>query len=427
MVHHLARPFSAILALVMLLLLNGASAQAQTPAPASRQAPVVELVNSLGGTITTVAISGTVAYVGEGMSLVALDVSDPIHPVRHADLLLSATVRDLQVISGTAYIANDAQGLQIVDVHNLDSLVQLGSYATPEAATGLYVLNGRVYLACGTGGLLIIDVSDPAHPTLLGTYAGIANKVWVTGTLAAVVDGDLRLLNVSNPAHPTLVGSYITQGDAKTVQVSGTVAYLADVGGLGLATINISNPISPTLLGHADTYSYGDGAVSVAGQYAYAQTFGIDILASTAYCQTQIFDVSDPSQPNPLGEWSRVTYRDPCTGNIQVIGNRVYATDGDLQIVDVSAPLTPTVVGSYLPLVKPSAVAVAGHLVYVADEDGRLIILDMVDPLHPTVLGSYSTAPGHPFQVQVWGERAYVAVWEPSIPISLPAACWCWM
>jgi hypothetical protein len=54
---------------------------------AAIDAPVVELVGSFGGALTTLAISGTLAYVGEGAGLTIVDVgnSEP------ASLALSRT------------------------------------------------------------------------------------------------------------------------------------------------------------------------------------------------------------------------------------------------------------------------------------------------------------------------------------------------
>ncbi|NCC32288.1 MAG: hypothetical protein EOM24_09720, partial [Chloroflexia bacterium] len=82
-------------------------------------------------------LSGTVAYVGEGMALVALDVSNPAQPIRRSHLLQPATIRDVQVISATAYLANDEHGLRIVDVRQPDAMVALGGAPTPDAALSI--------------------------------------------------------------------------------------------------------------------------------------------------------------------------------------------------------------------------------------------------------------------------------------------------
>lgn len=409
------------LCLVVLFIGTLRSQHAASPAvsaatTAEPPAPTVELVNSLGGDVRTLALSGTVAYIGEGMALVALDVSNPAQLVRRSHLPLPATVRGLQVISGTAYIADDVQGLQIVDVRQPDALVLLGSFTPPSAAIGVYVVNQRAYLACGTGGLWVLDVSNSAHPAVLGYYAGVARKVWVAGSVAAIVDGDLRLLNVSNPAVLTIAGSYLTPGDATTVQISGTVAYVADPGGLGVATLDISNPSSPTLLGTANYGSDGASAVSVAGSYAYVQTFVSSFMGGKGECSTRILDVSNPRQLTALGGWSRATSSSLCTGNVQVIGNHAYAADGDVQIVEVGDPLGPTVVGNYLPLVRATAVAIVHNVAYVIDSDRDLMILDVTKPLSPTVLGRYATSWGWPGRVQVDGSRAYVTTQDPSHP-----------
>lgn len=391
------------------------STAASTATTANAPEPTVEFVNSLGGAIRTLDLSGTVAYVGEGMALVALDVSNPAQPVRRSRLPLPATVRDMQVISDTAYLANDVYGLHTVDVRQPDALVSLGSAPTPGAALSIAVVDQRVYLACGTGGLWIFDVSDPAHPTVLGSYAGTAHDVAVVGNVAAIVDGDLHLLDISNPALPTLVGSYLTPGEAKTVDLSETVAYLADEGGLGVATVDLSNPASPVLLGTIAYSGYG-GAVSVAGAYAYIQMYTFDILSGGSHCVTQMIDRSDPRQLTVLGTWLRQSFDGQCTGKIQVVGDRAYEANGHVQIVHLSDPQNPTVEGTYLPLVQAKTVAIAKNLAYVTDSDRGLMILDVTNPLSPTVLGRYATEPGRPHHVYVQGSRAYVTTQDPSHP-----------
>src|SRR5262245_23776813 len=48
----------------------------------------IDFVASIGGNVSTVAISGTLAFVGEGAGLAVLDVSDPAAPIRRARLPL---------------------------------------------------------------------------------------------------------------------------------------------------------------------------------------------------------------------------------------------------------------------------------------------------------------------------------------------------
>lgn len=84
-----------------------------------------------------------------------------------------------------------------------------------------------------------------------------------------------------------------------------------------------------------------------------------------------------------------------------------------LQIVDVSNPLAPTLVGSGLPINGPAnnaqGVAVGGHYAYVTDPRGTLDIFDVSNPSAPTAVGTLNTG-GHPVPVAVAGRYAYTYV-----------------
>src|SRR5215212_8578140 len=55
---------------------------------ANSTGPAVELVGSFGGSFSTMTVSGTLAYVGEGAGLTVLDVGNPAQPVRLARITL---------------------------------------------------------------------------------------------------------------------------------------------------------------------------------------------------------------------------------------------------------------------------------------------------------------------------------------------------
>ncbi|MCX7757179.1 MAG: hypothetical protein N2166_02555, partial [candidate division WOR-3 bacterium] len=69
---------------------------------------------------------------------------------------------------------------------------------------GLFYLNNRLNIACGYAGLEIWDVTNPSSPVKLGSCdtPGEARSVYVLGSYAYVADGDagLRIINISNPS-----------------------------------------------------------------------------------------------------------------------------------------------------------------------------------------------------------------------------------
>src|SRR5262245_47456119 len=81
-------------------------------------------------------------------------------------------------------------------------------------------------------------------------------------------------------------------------------------------------------------------------------------------------------------------------GYMALHGNHVYLVNEDagLQVVDVSNPAGPKVVGSYQPSADLGPVATSGNHVYLIEEDNRLRVLDVANPARPRVVGSSDLA-----------------------------------
>ena len=94
-----------------------------------------------------------------------------------------------------------------------------------------------------------------------------------------------------------------------------------------------------------------------------------------------------------------------------MIDQTAYVADGssDLQVIDVSDPQNPAIVGWYENS-RGSAmgVAVIGQTAYVAYSDDGLHVIDVSDPKNPFNLGNVDT-PGYASDVVVIGQTAYVA------------------
>jgi hypothetical protein len=81
-----------------------------TNIPVRNNSPAVanfELIGALGGVITTVLIQGKYAYLGEGLKLVILDISEPANPRPIGSLLLPQRPLDIEVAGDYAYVAYD--------------------------------------------------------------------------------------------------------------------------------------------------------------------------------------------------------------------------------------------------------------------------------------------------------------------------------
>lgn len=232
----------------------------------------------LPGAVTTIAISGTLAFVGSTLSkegnyrderLLVVSLDDPTAPVVRAAITFpSAAVRDLLLVGSTLYVATANLGLQAVDVATPDAPVVLG--AVPDVPSTyidrINVSGSRAYLSSGE----VLDISGAGMPRLLGTLDLSQQLIHdIEGTHLYVVERiyensfprppvsqvrtTLKIVDVADLSAPRVLGSYSPPlPDARppaeiwSVTVEGEVAYLATSGGIEL--FDIADPTSPRLV-----------------------------------------------------------------------------------------------------------------------------------------------------------------------------------
>jgi hypothetical protein len=269
----------------------------------------------------------------------------------------------------------------------------------PFGLTGHPVIAESLLLLANNGRLLIFDISNPDLTEWQADFEVTVSEIKglaASGNHAYAVDGLQRLytIEIGDPRVPSVVGQSITPGYANDVAVEGSHAFVT--GTFGLAIFDVADPTLPTLIASLALSGIGDEvAVSDNRVYATVSKGGL-----------QVVEVSDPSHPIILG--SSVPF-DPAT-DIGVAGSVVYASGANLNIVDVSQPSSPDLLSSY-PL-SGDGIAVAGHHAFVAGVN--LWAVDVANPAEPVVAGS---APGG-YGVAVAAEYAYVnALWFEGIGI----------
>jgi hypothetical protein len=387
------------------------------------------------------------------IGLQVFDMSNPLLPT------LLGTYRDplgkalaVVVTNDLAFVAYGERELQIIDVTDPAHMFRVnGFYATnrpagggygygpPVVATDLTLVGDLVYLANGLSGLQIVDVSEPSNPTGVGLYqtAAAAVNVTVKGTNATVLaDITAYLLDVSNPGTPRLIATTPTIPRISCVAFNGaTVVASCDFRGIEL--IDVSDPATPLTTGSLPLNGYireiavHESIVLVAHENAGARVIDITdrnkpqvvatfltegiasavtIVGSRGYVgSTQfvyILDLSDPTQPQLLGRYSRSTAE---IWGIAVEGEKILLSlgqDGPLQIINIADPSNPKLV-STIP-VQSYACAVRSGIAYIATTTG-LQIFDTTGPGQPRFLGS-ATKPFVPSvrSINVRGSHVYM-------------------
>lgn len=384
--------YRAVLSFALVLVSHGAAGIALS------QVGGWQMVGQIGEPTTAVAVQGNYAYVGVGLRLVVLDVSDPAALKEvGATAPFPHFVEGLAVSGTFAYVAAGGAGLRVVDVTDPARPTEVGAWDTRGYAEGVAVSGSTVYLADGPYGLRVVDVSNPARPKEMGCAypMNYAFHVAVAGRYAYIAAGGAGLLvaDVSNPARPVEVSTLDTPGYAYGVAAAGSTVYVAD-GWEGVKVVNAADPTRPVQIGSYKTPGWAFGVTAAGGLLYVADAFkGLRVLNAATLTELGSYEVAGGH-----------------AGSVAVAGGFAYVADRNwgLHAVSVSEPGRPARVGFYGPLGYADAVAVAGNYAYVAAGTYGLRVVDITDPVRPRQLGAFDTR-SYATSVAVIGQYAYVA------------------
>jgi hypothetical protein len=341
-----------------------------------------------------VAVVEPYAYVGDYGSILAVDVSNPTTPVIVGSTPSQGVTENIVIAGDHAYVAAGEGGLEIVDISVPAAPVVVGTVATPGYAEAVHVFGTWAYVATGLSGLQIVEVSDPSAPVLANDVAGFARDVVVVGDHAYAPWS--WVLNVSDPGNPWIEHLFYLPG--RRVATDGEHLYAA--GGWGSFNVAaIGSSFANPLVGVLNLSGSVD-RVAVNGNLACL------ITESSTAPDLQIVDVSDPSAPTllgtletPGGEW-----------DVQMARGYAFLSGSDgLHSVDLLDPTAPTLSGTVPLSDDPVDFRLDGHLAYVAVRYAGLRIIDISDPTAPTLISSLESEQGEVTGIAVEGARVYLA------------------
>ena len=173
---------------------------------------------------------------------------------------------------------------------------------------------------------------------------------------------------------------------------------------------------------HAQCIDYSDylhwrASVDTPGVENSVAVYGDHAFVAAGAAGLQVVDITDPNAPLIVGHVD--TPGD--ARDVVVSDGFAYVTDSfsGLQVIDVQSPELPVIVGYVDTPGIARAVALAGSYAYVADEYKGLQVIDITVPTAPTIVGSLETT--YSIDVAVSGAYAYVAPGMQVIDISNPA------
>ncbi|MGB0387705.1 MAG: carboxypeptidase regulatory-like domain-containing protein [Ardenticatenaceae bacterium] len=296
------------------------------------------------------------------------------------------------------YLAYGRKGVEIW--HEApDQVRQVGTYGTQATVRDVVVVDDYAFLVGDAHTLRVVDVSDPAFPIEVAILPGNGKKMALVEHYAYVSGNSLHIIDITDPTAPTELGSY--QYGGLDVAIGDGYAYLGGCCYGSVSMIDISDPTNPTSIGFVDVVSdtVGDPNDEL------KQTTGLVVEANYIYAVWQDCDADYNyvvTCSDYGGGFSIIDVSNPITPTlVRVIRGSVgpaievkdqYAYVGyfqNLQIFDVSDPTNPTAVGSHSLSGSPKSLTIKNHHAYLATEAG-ITVLDISDPTSPQEVASYA-------------------------------------
>ena len=339
---------------------------------------------------------------------------------RQSLLTLLSVINQLKVEGNYAYLPMMSSGMAVFNVGDSANPAHVGTWDTKGEAAGVELSQGYAFVADSHHGIQVIDVRDPLNLNQSASYdTGLTPRAaQLSDSRAYLLSGynarsRIEALDVSNPSRPTLLGTYESEEEIMFFDMIDGLAYIGLRRGdaLLLRLLNFRNPTRPELLSEITLGGLDNGPGVpegyVRGQYAYFTTDGL----------LQIFDVSDPTQPERL---SRINIdRGTVAGGLRVWNNLAYLNASDLlTIINVADPKKPARTGRVdLPESTISArgsggLSVSSDTTFVGMGFSGFAVVDSRRPNRPRITAYHDTL-GEVRDLSVAGDYLYLAEgWE---------------
>lgn len=327
-----------------------------------------------------VSLRGNYAYLSNGSGvpgIIVVDISNPALPTQVNFFDTYVPPWGTFVSGEYLYVSAQSLGIGIYSLANPQNPISVTYFSTPGNAYDMTVNDDRAYVSQSTAGLSILDMTNPVSPALLGVYdlpyADVHN-VSADDNYAYVAHGfeGLVILDVSDGTMPVEESTYDLFGYLYDVEVEGDYAYVLDYQE-GIQVLDLTANVDPIVIG---SYVQGGTDLEVAGNYAYI----------THNAALIVVDVTDPTSPTFAAQHPLLSG----AGDLTIVGDIAYIAVGNgLQIVDISNPVMPLDLGSVIDI-RGRHVAVANDFAYLAGSyDHTMYVIDVTDPVTPALVATY--------------------------------------
>jgi hypothetical protein len=417
------------------------------------------LVGQWGGVSRAIAYQDRYAYLGVGLRMLILDISQPDAPqvVGQTDILPDV-ITGITVVDHLAYVVGGKiDGLLIFNVSDPSAPVQVG-FCPLAAYSSKVVVVGDFAYVLHMNGLYIIDIYNPANPVEIDHYfepylqfvdlAVAGDYVFLATDNTDVYYLDISKHSFSGPPHayeaPYLVSGLVVAGNKLYILCQNQLV-VVDISNLNVPMKEIGSYQLPSQDWDALNWIvYRDGTIYLAGEFLLVidasdpsalqlisrlEESGEGIASGPQHVFLARFEggLTSVSLANPraLVKAGEYIARLGSPGAVAGQASLLLISDwGGLYSLDVTDPANPTLLSVYRkPDVEPwiNAIAISGHYAYLAYPNVGLSILDLADP---NTLQEVGHLPGAAMALALEGTSAYVVDWQSLyiVDVSDPAA-----
>lgn len=285
--------------------------------------------------------------------------------------------------------------------------------------------NNYAYLASYNGsGVMIIDITNPDAPRLVGHYnppsGGRFQDVVVIGGIgyfSSEDNGGVHIVDVQNPSAPVLL-SQVTQANngfprVHELFVAEGVLYEADTRTPFVKVFDVRNPRAPVFVRNILTTDqlFIHNITAINGR-VYTSGWG---GTTDIYDVRNILSVDPPllgtidSGPNSHSSW--------ISSDGRLLASARETLNGDVRLFDISDPahaiLLATITAASLGIDAFTAhnPYIVGHLLFVSWYQAGTQVIDISNPVSPRLVGSYDTFSGPVNGVDGnWGVYPFIAL-----------------
>ena len=335
----------------------------------------------VGGDAADVEIKGDRMYVARRFNGIGiLDISTPTSPILEYEIPShnNGYFFDIAVEGDYLYVADNRDYTESLHIYDLLQHNLISSFMHTEGSGSRIEVSGDlVFLYADLEGLQIIDISNKGRPTYKSNFDldDCINDIEANGATAYVAycRNGLVILDASDPLRPEMTGN-LCPGWFYDVELSGNICFLAN-GGFGIKVVDVSTPSSTTVLEEIETYGSAR-SFDLRDDYAFIANERMGLY---------VVDISDQTNPNLLN----IVEPEGAIADVEIQDNYAYVVDDEVGLMtfDISDPNAISVTGSLSLDGNPKELVVSGNRVYVADRGKEGIwIADISNPSAPQLV-----------------------------------------